>query len=202
MDDIVDKGPGRGASVLWSRKLYDKTNGDELATVEQVSFCRGDGGFSGPARVQPPAHRLPDRAPDLACMLPTSPQAALIYRLSGDLNPLHADPEVARAAGFSGPILHGLATFGVAGHALLKSVANNAPEALRSMSARFTSPVYPGETLLTEMWADPDHVSFRVTAAERQTVAIDNGFAELEESKTVSGNAMALERKNSARLHA
>jgi acyl dehydratase len=179
--DVIDKGEGRGALVIWQKELYDKASGDHLATVETVAFCRGDGGFGGPSRAlsQPQPHPIPDRAPDLECVLPTSPQAALIYRLSGDWNPLHAEPAVARAAGFERPILHGLATFGVAGHALLRGLGNYNAGTLRSMRARFTTPVYPGETLSTEIWREEGHVSFRVKSVERGVVAINNGYATL-----------------------
>lgn len=177
--DVIDKGEGRGALVVWQKSLYDKANGDQLATVETVAFCRGDGGFGGPLRALPQPHQLPDRAPDLEYVAPTSTQAALIYRLSGDWNPLHADPAIARAAGFERPISHGLATFGVAGHALLRGLGNNDAEALRSMKVRFTAPVYPGETLSTEIWQEAGHVSFRVKSVERGVVAINNGYATL-----------------------
>jgi acyl dehydratase len=107
------------------------------------------------------------------------PNAALIYRLSGDYNPLHADPEVARAAGFPRPILHGLCSLGVAGHALLKTIAAYDPARFKSMRLRFTAPVSPGETIRTEMWIDGPHVSFRARLRERDVVVLDNGFAEI-----------------------
>jgi acyl dehydratase len=143
---VVDKGEGRGALVMVERKIYAKGSGELIATVTQTAFCRGDGGFGGPSGPTPKPHELPARAPDLVCDLPTSPQAALIYRLSADINPLHADPDVAKAAGFPKPILHGLATYGVAGHALLKAACGYDPARLKSLNARFTAPVYPGET--------------------------------------------------------
>ena len=93
----------------------------------QTTFCRGDGGFGGPPREQRPVHPIPERAPDFVCDLPTRPEMALIYRLSADPNPLHADPAVAKAAGFPRPILHGLGTFGVAGHAILKTLCGYDP---------------------------------------------------------------------------
>jgi acyl dehydratase len=182
--DVIDKGAGRGAVVLWERELYDKASGDHLATVEQASFCRADGGFGGRSLPQAPPRAVPDRAPDATCTLETSPQTALIYRLSGDLNPVHSDPNVARAAGFERPILHGLATFGVAGHALLCSEVQYDAGRIRGMKARFTAPVYPGETLRTDIWRLADGVSFRVTALERKVVAINNGFASFEPSSS------------------
>jgi acyl dehydratase len=177
--DVVDKGEGKGAIVYSERTLVDKASGDLICTIVQTTFCRGDGGFGGPPRPQRPLHAIPERAPDLVCELATRPEAALVYRLSADLNPLHADPAVAKAAGFPKPILHGLATFGVAGHAVLKLVCGYDPTQLASIAGRFSAPVYPGETIRTELWRDGDVVSFRATAIERGVIAINNGRAAL-----------------------
>ena len=177
--EIVDKGEGKGALVYSERQVTDKATGELLATLTQTTFCRGDGGFGGPKRDTPPAHPLPERAPDLVCVLPTRPEMALIYRLSGDVNPLHAEPEFARAAGFPRPILHGLATFGVAGHALLKSVCGYDPARLTAISGRFSAPVFPGETIRTEIWHDGGVVSFRAHVVERDVVAVNNGRAKI-----------------------
>ena len=121
----------------------------------------------------------PERAPDMVYDLPTRPETALIYRLSGDLNPLHADPAFARAGGFPRPILHGLATFGVAGHAILKQVCGYDPARLTGIAGRFSAPVYPGETIRTELWRDGAVVSFRAGVVERGVVAINNGRADV-----------------------
>ncbi len=145
----------------------------------QTTFCRGDGGFGGPPREQLPVHPIPERAPDLVCDLPTRPETALIYRLSADPNPLHAEPAVAKAAGFPRPILHGLATYGVAGHAILKSLCGYDPARLTSIAGRFSAPVFPGETIRTELWRDGTVVSFRARVVERDVVAINNGRAEI-----------------------
>jgi acyl dehydratase len=177
--DVIDKGEGKGAIVYSERTLSDKVSGDLVCTIVQTTFCRGDGGFGGPPRPQRPVHVIPERAPDLVCELATRPEAALIYRLSADLNPLHADPAVAKAAGFPKPILHGLATFGVAGHAVLKMVCGYDPARLASIAGRFSAPVYPGETIRTELWRDGDVVSFRAKVVERDVVAINNGRAAL-----------------------
>ena len=131
---MIDKGAGKGALVYTERKVTDKASGELIATVTQTTFCRADGGFGGPPRESPPVHKIPERAPDLVCDLGTRPEQALIYRLSADRNPLHADPEVAKAAGFPRPILHGLGTFGVVGHALLKSVCGYDPTRVRSFA--------------------------------------------------------------------
>jgi acyl dehydratase len=177
--DVIDKGSGKGALLLMERSISDKATGERLATIRQTVFCRADGGFSGGTRPSPPVHPIPERAPDLICDLPTRPEMALIYRLSADVNPLHADPAVARAAGFERPILQGLGTFGVAGHAILRSVCDYDPARLRSIAGRFSAPVFPGETIRTEIWRDGDIVSFRARVRERDAVAINNGRAEV-----------------------
>jgi acyl dehydratase len=177
--EVIDKGEGKGALVLSERKVTDKATGALLATLTQTTFCRADGGFGGPRREAPPPHVLPERAPDIICDLATRPEMALIYRLSGDINPLHSDPDFAKAAGFPKPILHGLATFGVAGHALLKSLCGYDPLRLTSMSGRFSAPIFPGETIRTEIWRDGSVVSFRARAVDRDVVAINNGRAEI-----------------------
>ena len=147
---LVDKGAGKGALVYVERKIVDTASGALLATVNQTVFCRADGGFGGNAEAVP-AHPMPERAPDDTITLPTSQQAALIYRLSGDFNPLHSDPATARAAGFARPILHGLATFGVVGHGLVKRLCGGHPGALQAMGGRFSAPVFPGETLRLDL---------------------------------------------------
>lgn len=176
---ILDKGADKGALIYSEKVLIDKASGETVATTTSTTFARGDGGFGGPTGPSPRPHPIPERSPDLACDLPTVPQAALIYRLSGDRNPLHADPEVARAAGFKAPILHGLCTLGVAGHALLKSCCDYDPARFRSLKLRFSAPVYPGETVRTEMWRDGAIVSFRSRVVERDVVVLDNGRAEV-----------------------
>jgi acyl dehydratase len=178
--EVIDKGAGKGAVIYTERKITDKASGELLATVTQTTFARNDGGFGGPPRESPPTHKLPERAPDLTCDLGTRPEMAAIYRLSADLNPLHVDLDVAKAAGFPRPILHGLGTFGVVGHALLKSVANYDPTRFTAMSGRFSAPVFPGETIRTEIWRDGDIVSFRVLVPERNIVAMSNGRAEIK----------------------
>lgn len=180
---IIDKGEGKGALLLIERRITDKASGELLATVEQLNFLRGDGGYSasGQPSDEPIAAPLPipERAPDAVCDLQTRPEGALIYRLSGDDNPLHADPATARAAGFDRPILHGLATYGVAGHAVLKVACDSRPERLAMLYTRFTAPVYPGETLRTELWIDGSEVRFRTHALERDVIVLNNGRAKI-----------------------
>jgi acyl dehydratase len=177
--EIIDKGPGKGALVYSERVVADKASGEKLATVTQTTFCRGDGGFGGPPREAPPVHPIPDRAPDFASELSTRPEAALIYRLSGDPNPLHVDPAIAKAAGFPRPILHGLATFGIAGNAILKNLCGYDPTKLTAISGRYSAPVFPGETIRTEIWRDGAVVSFRARVVERDVIAINNGRAQV-----------------------
>lgn len=180
ISSIVDKGRGRGALIIQEREIRDHDNGDVLATVTQVMFARGDGGFSetegnGPRGGDPAPTALPptpDAEPHATCEVATHPHTALVYRLSGDYNPLHADPAVARAAGFPRPILHGLATYGIAGMAVLRAFCNDDPARFRSMAVRFSSPVFPGETVRTEMWKASDgRVHFRARALGHPHIA-------------------------------
>jgi acyl dehydratase len=177
--EVIDKGAGKGALLLTERKITDKASGELLATVTQTVFCRGDGGFGGPPRQTPPPHPIPTGAPDAVCDLGTRPEMALIYRLSGDYNPLHAEPAFAKAAGFPRPILHGLGTFGVSGHAVLKTMCGYDPARLTAFAGRFSAPVFPGETIRTEMWRDGAVVSFRARVVERDVIAINHGRAEV-----------------------
>jgi len=185
---LVDKGPGKGALVHQERTLHDKASGLHYATLSHVTFCRADGGFSdlpdnGPKGGDPaPAPRpaAPTTPPDAVCELPTLPQAALIYRLCADPNPLHAEPAVARAAGFARPILHGLASYGVAGHAILKTYCDYQPARLMSLGVRFSSPVYPGETLRTEMWRNGSEIRFQARVVERDVIVLSHGMASID----------------------
>jgi acyl dehydratase len=179
IEEIIDKGPGKGALLYSTREVIDLTSGELLCALRSTTFCRGDGGFGGPAGPTKSPHPLPEKPHDLACDLPTSPRAALIYRLSGDYNPLHIDPAVARTAGFPKPILHGLGTYGVAGHALLKTLCGYDPSRLRRMDVRFSAVVFPGETIRTEIWRTaPGKASFRCRVLERDAIVLNNGYAE------------------------
>ena len=177
---LHDKGAEKGALMLQERRVTDAASGELIATVTQTTLLRGDGGFGG-AHGVPLAlpHTVPDRAPDAVCDLHTLPQAALLYRLNGDFNPLHADPAVALTAGFARPILHGLATMGVAMHAVLKTLLDYDAASVRGMRVRFTAPVLPGETLRTELWRDGAVVSLRTTALARGVVVLNAGRVDL-----------------------
>lgn len=176
---IFDKGAERGA-VVYQTRTISTAAGDRIATVRNAMVFRGDGGFGGSGEGQPKPHPVPDRAPDLTITIPTAANQAAIYRLCGDTNPLHVDPAVATQAGFPGPILHGLASFGVAGRALLRGLCDNDPAALRGIDARFTSPVFPGETLTTEIWREgAGQAAFRTSVRERGVTVLNNGKAVL-----------------------
>ncbi|MBB6576561.1 acyl dehydratase [Comamonas odontotermitis] len=177
---IIDKGPGKGAIVVSERSLEGE-DGTLYATLEQVTFCRGDGGYSQELGGQPSDESLPalaatpDTAPRWTFEHRIRPEAALLYRLMGDYNPLHADPRVAQAAGFEKPILHGLATYGMVGHALVMTACGGDASQLRSIHARFSSPVYPGETLRTEIWQSGKSLQFRALVVERNIVVLSHG---------------------------
>ncbi len=177
--EVVDRGPGGPAIILATRDLLAQ-DGTRVACVESNLLARKHGGFGGRVTelAEPPA--IPDRPPDRVCDLPTPPNLALLYRLTGDENPLHADPERAKAAGFPRPILHGAATFGIAAHAILRQI-DYCAERLASMSARFSRPVFPGETIRTEMWIAPARVSFQARVVGRDGIVLTNGLATLRE---------------------
>lgn len=177
--DVLDKGPGKGAFIYWRNRLTHKETGRHFATLTSTAICRGNGGFGGNPGTRQPMPPFPDRAPDAVWDFKTIDQVALLYRLNGDDNPLHADPDVAIAAGFPRPILHGLCAFGIAGHALLRECCGYDTTRFRSMKVRFSSPVFPGERLRTEIWNEGHAVFFRCLVPERGVIAIDRGTAQL-----------------------
>lgn len=174
---LVDKGPGKGALLYSEKVLICARTGEVLATTSSTSFLRGQGGFGGPSGPEMPGHTLPEKSPDFTIDAKTRPDQALYYRMNGDDNPLHADPEAAARAGFPKPILHGLCTFGIVCHSVIHTLAKCNPGALSQLSMRFSHPVFPGETIRTEMWADG---SFRAKVLERDLVVVNNGKATLQ----------------------
>jgi acyl dehydratase len=175
---VIDKGAAKGALVNVESTVRDEA-GTLYATTVMTLFCRGDGGFGGPSGGELTLEPVPARAPDFEVAISTLPQQAAIYRLSGDRNPLHIDPEMATNVGFKGPILHGLCTYGIAGRAIMRACAGNDPARIASLDARFSSPVYPGETVTTRIWQDSNAVSFECTVAERGVTVIKNGACRL-----------------------
>ena len=170
---IYDK--GSGALVVTENVAVDVATGEPLVTSRGGTFIRGEGGFGGP-RGADQSWELPDRAPDHQVVRETRPEQALIYRLSGDRNPLHVDPKFAARGGFSQPILHGLCTYGVTGRGLLRVLCDGDPARFRSMSGRFSRPVLPGEPLTVSIWraADGETALFQTTRKDG-TVVIDRG---------------------------
>lgn len=168
-----DKGPGRGAVLLLETTARLAADDAPLFTFVMTILARGDGGFGGPPGGGPEPHPLPEREPDLEVPLAIRPDAALLYRLNGDRNPLHADPAVAARAGFERPILHGLATYGMACRAVL--AAGYDAESIRTFDARFSAPVYPGDELVTDLWTSADAVAFRCRVPGRGATVLTNG---------------------------
>jgi acyl dehydratase len=168
---IYDK--GSGALVVTENVAVDAATGEPLATTRSSAFIRGEGGFGGERGTDAPWDR-PGREPDHLLTYQTRPEQALIYRLSGDRNPLHVDPKFAARGGFDRPILHGLCTYGVTGRALLHVLCDSDPARFRSMSGRFSRPVWPGESLTISVWQDGDTALFQTTKDDG-TVVIDRG---------------------------
>ncbi len=173
--DAFDRGPNRGALILLEAEARLASDDTVLFTLGCTVMARGDGGFGGPPGKGPQPHRAPKREPDLSCDIGTREDQALMYRLTGDRNPLHADPARAAAVGFDRPILHGLCTFGVACNAVLKTICDYDYTLIEAFDARFSAPVLPGDTIATDMWQDGNIVSFRCTVKERDSIVLRNG---------------------------
>ena len=169
---IYDK--GSGALVASENTAVDAATGARLVTSRSGAFIRGEGGFGG-ERGPSDRWQRPERPPDHQVVQPTRPEQALLYRLSGDRNPLHADPKFAARGGFARPILHGLCTYGFTGRALLHTLCGSDPARFLSMSGRFSRPVLPGDTLVVSIWREDGDSALFATATEDGTVVIDHG---------------------------
>ena len=181
--DILDKGEGKGAVLIQERISRDAASGEKLFTIVTSIFARGDGGFGGKPQGGPQPHDIPERAADLVRECDTRPDQAFVYALSGDRNPLHRDPAFAKMVGFPRPILHGLCSYGTACRAVLSTVAEYQPERIRQFDVRFSKPVFPGETLVVELWQDGATISYRASVKERPgTVVLNNGLCLLADS--------------------
>jgi acyl dehydratase len=172
---IYDK--GSGALVETQNEAVDAVTGEPMVTTRGSTFIRGEGGFGGDRGTAPP-WELPERAPDYKVTQQTRPEQALLYRLSGDRNPLHADPAFAARGGFSRPILHGLCTYGITGRVLLHELCGSDPARFRSMSGRFSRPVLPGESLIVSIWTGDGGTARFQTAKEDGAVVIDRGVVQ------------------------
>jgi acyl dehydratase len=172
--EIADKGEGRGAVIVKERRLVD-ADGTPLAEMEWTIFCRGDGGFGGSGRIERGFSPVPARDPDFTVSFATQPNAALLYRLNGDRNPIHADPVAARAAGFARPILHGLCLYGRAAAWFMRRYGAQ----LSVIEARFSSPSLPGEALTLRGWDLSTHLAFEIVASDRSKAVLEHGRIDL-----------------------
>ncbi|MEM1414050.1 MAG: SDR family NAD(P)-dependent oxidoreductase, partial [Myxococcota bacterium] len=178
--NIIDK--GKGALVETTFESFDE-DGELLVTNVVTTFVRGAGGWGGEREASVPQNVPPERAPDFVVEEKTAENQALLYRLSGDWNPLHADPSFAKAIGYERPILHGLCTFGYATrHVIAKCAPEGDPRYFESIKVRFAKTVFPGETLVTEMWKDGLRVVFRTKVKERDEVVLSHAAITLYET--------------------
>jgi acyl dehydratase len=173
-----DKGEGKGAVII-NETIWTDEKGEKVATLTGSTFARGDGGFGGPSEGAPEPHVVPTRAPDISVDFTTREDQALLYRLNGDRNPLHSDPDVARKAGFPRPILHGLCTYGITCRAVLQAITDFDPDQIYSHQARFSAPVFPGDTITVDLWKDGKNISFEARVKERNATVIKNGLTVL-----------------------
>ena len=175
---VFDKGKDKGL-VIRHQTVLKNEQGEALATLVASRFARGDGGIGGSSQGQPEPHQVPTRAPDKTVDISTRPDQALIYRLCGDRNPLHSDPEFAKRGGFPRPILHGMCTYGLTCRGVLQTYADYDPTAFKRHAVRFSSPVYPGETVSMDLWKDGNVISFEANVKERGVTVIKSGRTEL-----------------------
>jgi acyl dehydratase len=174
---LTDKGEGKAAIILQETTVFQA--GRRMLTSFSNLFVRGGGGFGGNAGRQVELNSVPDREADEMIEVATRPDQALLFRLLGDRNPLHAIPDVARAAGFDRPILHGAGTFGIACLAVLHRFCEGDPARLSRFAARFSGPLYPGETILFSFWKLDGGVAFRATTRERGSSLLDGGRTDI-----------------------
>lgn len=178
--EVYDKGEGKGAIVVRETVLRDAEDGEPIVTLLRTIVARGDGGSGGSTEPTPQPHATPERVPDKIIEYQTAGNQAAIYRLSGDRNPLHIDPERGKAAGFPGPILHGLCTYGFTCRAVLENFCEFDPDRIASHQARFSAPVFPGDRLRIKLWKDDEYsVSFEADVPERNVTVIKNGLTKL-----------------------
>ncbi|HEY9216732.1 MAG TPA: MaoC/PaaZ C-terminal domain-containing protein [Phenylobacterium sp.] len=175
---VWDKGKDKGA-VIVNESVWTDEKGEKVATLTGSTFARGDGGFGGPSEGQPEPHEVPSRKADLSVDITTRPDQALLYRLNGDRNPLHSDPESARRSGFPRPILHGLCTYGITCRAVLQAITDFDAEQIYSHQARFSAPVFPGDTITVDLWQDGKNISFEARVKDRNATVIKNGLTVL-----------------------
>jgi acyl dehydratase len=178
--EVVDRGVDKGAMLVYGREIYDESTDTLIATIRHSTLCRADGGFShNPDAGRAPsksgfAHE-PERTPDYVVDYVATPQAALIYRLGADPNPLHVDPAVARAAGFDRPILHGLCIFGMVARGAIESLCGGVASRLKTVELRFLAPMFPGEKIQLAWTVSGSSALYQVRIPDRQSVLIASG---------------------------
>jgi 3-hydroxyacyl-CoA dehydrogenase/3a,7a,12a-trihydroxy-5b-cholest-24-enoyl-CoA hydratase len=172
--NIYDK--GSGALVVIDAETVDE-QGAVLCVNTFGAFLRGEGGFGGERGPSGPRNVPPERAPDAVVEMPTLPQQAAIYRLSGDRNPLHIEPNFAKMAGYDRPILHGLCSFGHVARAVIQKFCGGDPDRLKELEVRFVGVVFPGDTLITEMWKESDTRLLLQAKTQRGEVVLGSGAA-------------------------
>ena len=175
---VYDKGAAKGLFIETDTRVRLK-DGTPLYDLYNLYLARGDGGIGSPTTLENTAQPMPTRAPDLVRVTHTLPWHALLYRLTGDRNVIHADPDIARQMGFAGPILHGSGTLGIACREVLAGVCGYEPARMRTVGTRFTSIVYPGDRIETEIWVDGNKARFRCRVPERNVVVLDHGECEI-----------------------
>lgn len=176
---VHDLGPDIGARIVLESEVRLAKDDTVLFNLERTLLARGDGGVGGLKVTGKKLHALPEREPDMHCTAATRPDQALIFRLADDLNPIHADPALARRVGFERPILQSACTYGIACRSILRTICDYDFTLISGFDAHFREPVYPGDTLTTEMWQDRNVVSFRCTVEARNSVVLDNGMCTL-----------------------
>jgi len=176
---VYDKGRDKGALVITETAIRLAADDAPLCTLRSTIFARGDGGFGGPREGAPKPHQLPNRQPDARIEVTSRPDQAILYRLSGDRNPLHVDPGFARQAGFDRPILHGLCSYGMAARGIIRDLCGYDATRIKRFDVRFSAPVIPGETLVLDIWQDGSEISFQAKIKERNAPALSNGLCVL-----------------------
>jgi acyl dehydratase len=179
VEAVVDKGADKGSLVYFAKEIRDAGTGELYCTASSTLFLRGDGGCGNYGTAPAPLPSEAAEGENFRDQYQTPANAALFYRLNGDMNPIHADPVAAGKAGFSRPILHGLCTYGVVGYLLTRSVCGHDPSRIRSLGVRFSSPVYPGETIRIDGTRTAQGAHFRAIAVERNQVVMTNGYARI-----------------------
>ncbi|UIJ83718.1 MaoC family dehydratase [Rhizobium leguminosarum] len=176
---VVDRGVEKGMFVSFERLIVTKDGDEPIATIVQTNACRGDGGCGSAGSAPEPLSKVPDGEPDFEFHVDIPGNAALLYRLNGDLNPLHIDPQAAARSGFDRPILHGLCSFGYAGYAIVAAIDSGMAIGLSAIAARFSAPIFPGETITVQIWRNNAEIRFRGLVASRDAIILDNGMARL-----------------------